>query len=218
MTAMRASLVLLWIGSTLLVAGGCRSSSGPTTSGFLGHDLSGFELREQTGAWVYVRPGADLSGYDSVLLDDVQVWMSPETRHRGVLWSDIRRYAHAFDGELRAALEGYAIVTEPGPTTLRLRVALTDVEPNVRGYSTRENLDYGEADGSGEVTRLSVRAVAVEAEFQDSQSGERLIAALARRSSDADRTDGTSWEAVRGVFAGWARAVRRVLDGTEAGA
>jgi len=209
-------LVPLSIGSTLL-ATGCRSSR-PTASGFLGHDLSGFQLRKQTGALVYVKEGADLSGYDRVMLDDVQVWMNPETRHRGVLWSDIRRYAQVFDGELRAALEGYPIVSEPGPTTLRLRVALTDVEPDIHGYSTRENLAYGDTEESSGFTRLSIRAVAVEAEFQDSQSGERLIAALARRSSAKGQKDGTSWEAVRGVFAEWAQTVRKVLDGTAVGA
>ena len=50
--------------------------------------------------------------------------------------------------------------------------------------------------------------IAVEAEFLDSVSGERLVAVLARRSAGS----GGKWEAVQEIFARWALGIEDALD------
>ncbi len=202
------------IGAALLLSA-CGAGRDFRPSGFLGDEELAFELSDQ-GNLVYLPSETDLSRYDRILLDDVEVWLDEETRHRGVSWVELRRFAELFEASVRRALEdGYPIVDEPGPGTLRIRIALTEVRPRVDGYSTRENLGYGDPLTVDRVslhgTRLGMERVSVEIEFRDSVTNARLAAALAQRTSDAG-DDETSWEAIARIFDDWAQGVRAALD------
>ena len=180
-------------------------------SGFLGSDYS--EFSTQSGSLIYRRPGRSLAPYDKVLLDRVEIWLDDESRTDLVPWPEVRLYAETFQEALENTLgDDYPLVDEPGEGVLHVRVALTDVEVDGRGYATRENLGYGNAatvdDIAFETTRLRVKGIAVEAEFLDSVTGERLVAVLARRSSGS----GGKWDAVQEIFARWAQGIRQALD------
>ena len=104
---------------------------------------------------------------------------------------------------------------EPGPDVLRIRLAVTGVQADVDGYSTRENLGYGDPDTVDTIsetgTNLSIETISIEAEFLDSVSEERLIAAVIRRSASPVKGE-TSWDAVNEVFRKMAQRVRLGLD------
>lgn len=207
--------------SALLGAAGCKTTLEHHHSGFLGDAYADLRTDSATGNQEYRSPNADLSRYDRVMIDPVEIWMDPETRYRSVSWSDIRRCARAFEQALREALAGrYPIVDTPGPDVLRVRAALTGVQPRPTGYSTRENLGYGDPDTVDQVreqgTGLRIEAVTVEAEFLDSATGERLFAAV-ERGKARDEGDRTSWDAVSRIFAGWAQRLRAALDAAHGG-
>ena len=134
---------------------------------------------------------------------------------------DVRRVAEMFDAAMRTALgSGYPIVDEPGADVLRIRLAVTGVQADVDGYSTRENLGYGDPDTVDEIsksgTKLDIEKISIEAEFLDSSTEERLLAAMVRRSTSRSK-DETSWDAVAEVFRQLAQRVRLGLDRARAG-
>lgn len=199
----------------------CSSTPDPEPSGFLGEGYAALELDRETGNLMYVKDGADLGRYSKVMLDRVEVWVDTEDRYRGASWMDVRRVAELFGTAMRTALEGgYPVVEEPGPDVLRIRLAVTGVQADVDGYSTRENLGYGDPDTADTIsetgTNLDIEAISIEADFLDSVSEERLVAAVVRRSASPTKGE-TSWDAVREIFRQLAQRVRLGLDGAHTG-
>ena len=89
------------------------------------------------------KDGADLGVYTKVMLDRIEVWIDTEDRYKGASWMDVRRCAELFDEAMRQALaDGYPFVDAPGPDVLRIRLAVTGLQADVDGYSTRENLGW----------------------------------------------------------------------------
>jgi len=98
---------------------------------------------------------------------------------------------------------------------LRIRLAVTGVRAEVDGYSTRANLGYGDPDRVDQVaadgTALDIERITVEADFVDSTTDERLVAAMVQHASHPADAQ-TSWQAVEEVFRNLAQRVRAGLD------
>ena len=147
------------------------------------------------GNLTYRKDGADLGLYSKVMLDRVEVWIDTEDRYKGASWMDVRRCAELFEDAMRQALaDGYPLVDEPGADVLRIRLAVTGVQADVSGYSTRENLGYGDPDTVDVIsttgTELDIETISVEADFLDSSTEERPVrrcgATLGRRRTRRD--------------------------------
>jgi len=205
----------------VVATGGCRSTPDPEPSGFLGSGYADMRLDAGTGNLTYRKDGADLGVYSKVMLDRVEIWIDTENRYKGASWMDVRRCAELFDQAMRQALaDGYPLVDEPGPDVLRIRLAVTGLRADADGYSTRENLGYGDPDTvdtiSATGTQLDIETISIEADFLDSSTEERLFAAVVRRSARAAKGE-TSWQAVEAAFADMAQRVRAGLDKARSG-
>ncbi len=156
-------------------------------SGFLGdysqlHKGTGDEMLE-----VYIKPDVDWKAYNAILMDPVKVysaetgwWMnaSPET---------VQALVNYLDAAVRKELgDSYKFVDQPGPGVLHLRIAITDAQGSNRLLDTASSvIPIGMAVNllkrATFGTNAGVGEAGIEGEILDSQSGERLAAAVDRR-------------------------------------
>ena len=173
---------------------------------------------------VWVKAGAALVAYRSVLLDPLQVSCARDwpanRRSRGSLGArnaqDIKdRVARLFGEVFRVELAngGYALVDAPGPETLRVTPAVIDLYVTAPDVATT---------GRTRVYTANAARMTLVLEARDSKSGELLARAVdaqgGRRAGDlaiAHRTTNTA--DARRVITIWARALRAGLDGLRAG-
>lgn len=161
----------------------------------------------------YLKPGADLKQYDSVIIDPVTtVVASP-----GVSPAVTDQLAAYLSESLRSQMTGdLKIVSTPGPKTLRIRTGLTDVIAAAQAgkgvtavHPTPRVTLLGNL-GSAAVASF-VSNVAFEGEVLDSVTGERLVALIDHRlGSKREASVTTSWAGVRsGVNQGVVRLRER---------
>ena len=122
----------------------------------------------------------------------------------------------------KALQSGYTIVQQPGPGVLRLRAALTEVNfvrPTDKASGPLLPLvgdivmQASKTITGSMVTTLSGNAT-IEAELLDSQTQERLVAYIEKRTSEKTliTKDPGSLGPIREIFDYWAKKLRRRLD------
>ncbi len=173
------------------------SGSSVPTSGFLG-DYS--QLRPGTkdqALLVYFNPNANWGQYNAVIIDPVTIGFAPE---RKVSEQDQITLANYYRQQLEQNLsKTFAIVNQPGPNVMRLRVALTDattatpvlrtisvVVPQARILNSVKDLASG--------SYAFVGSARSEGEVLDSVTGVRLAAAVDQRSGGLSIKNADVWE------------------------
>jgi hypothetical protein len=200
-----------------LVACGATREFGrgvPEESGFL-RDYSQLKPNpDYPAAKVYIRPGVVWSRYDSVQIDTVTAWTTEEKgklseEERQMLTDTLFKALHDQIGQY------IQLADQPGPTTLRLRAALTEAEganvalrtittvvPQLRLLSTMAGLSADVAETVGTAT--------LEAEVLDSLTGQRLAAAVDSRAGNKALFSGRTfqkWGDVEAAAKLWASRV-----------
>jgi hypothetical protein len=180
-----AALVLV----VSLALAGCAATRGrrgiPDPSGFLG-DYSQLEANDDyPAAEVYIAPDADWSSFDAVNLDSVTLWKSEET---GKLSDEERQMlTDTLFTKLHEQLSQYfQMSTTPGPTTVRVRAALTQAKGAkvvIRSVTTiiPQLRLLGTIVGLSADTATMVGSATVEVEILDSVTNRRLAAAVDAR-------------------------------------
>lgn len=156
-------------------------------SGFL-EDYSILKKGDKNTALLnYVNPTAAWVSYNKILLDPVIFYQRVEDRAKGMPQEDIQRMINNFNKLLHEELsKNYEMVTVPGPRTLRIKVAITDVEKAWVGLHTVTSIlpvgwvlqgakDFatGKPNFSGEAT--------VEIKIEDAEKTQLLVAGVDRR-------------------------------------
>ncbi len=191
-------------------------NGGRSPSGFLanfGQLDAGYGTTDAVSA--YLKPGVDLKKYDSVMIDPVTTvvaapGISPEVKDQ---------LAAYLGNSVRSQMTGkMKLVAAPGPTTLRVRMALTDVIGNQSGPRPVTTVHSSPlATLSGNLGSDSVAAfvsnVSFEGEILDSVTGERVSALSDHRlGAKREATATTSWAAVRSAASqGAARLCQRLM-------
>jgi hypothetical protein len=195
----------VWLGVLLVVVfllGGCAAGGMDDVeeSGFLVDYSQLTPGGEDRAALTYVDPDVDFKNYDALMFDRVSVWLSPEAEIRDVDPAVFKKMSDYFLNALVKAVEdGYTVVDQPGPNVIRVRAAITDVEPSdpVAKALSVDNIGTGGAEA--------------EIELLDSMSSERLAAAVDRRQGGQPASRGV-WEDTKDAFDYWARRFRERLD------
>lgn len=176
------------------------STGGRSPSGFLSNYSqldAGYGTENAVAA--YLKPGVDLKKYDSVIIDPVTTvvaapGISPQVKDQlaAYLSGSLRSQAHS----------GLKVVNTPGPTTLRVRTALTDViegnksGPAVTSVHSSPRVTLSGKLGSDQLAAF-ISSVSFEGEILDSATGERLCALSDHRiGAKREATAATSWAAV----------------------
>ncbi len=149
---------------------------------------------------VYVLPGADLSTYTAVMLDEPEVAFVKNWRwdyndkvsfENQISSSDMVTMINTGKSLLKESFTkqlgegGYTVVTAPGPKVLRVKASLMDLDayapdPNLR--QSGRNRTY--TQGAGEATMV--------VELRDSVTGQLLAQAYDRKSGKEGFASGTS--------------------------
>lgn len=162
------------------------------------------------------RPGIDLSNYNAILFDDIELaFRTPDrSQQEFPLSAEQKAEFHAalqqaFDSEF-GKMQSPRLVTEPGPNVLRLDVRVQDitakVPPRTAGRVGRAGVFL---EALGEVTLVL--------EIFDSESGEILARAIDKAAlQGAGMRDGsdmlTKWDGVAQLCSHWAATTRERLE------
>lgn len=192
-------------------------NGGRSPSGFLANfdQLdAGYGTTDAVSA--YLKPGVDLKKYDSVMIDPVTTvvaapGISPEVKDQ---------LAAYLGNSVRSQMTGkMKLVAAPGPTTLRVRMALTDVIGKASGPRPVTTVHTNpRAALSGNLGSDSVAAfisnVSFEGEILDSVTGGRVSALSDHRlGAKREATANTSWASVRSATSqGAARLCQRLME------
>jgi hypothetical protein len=176
------------------------STGGKSPSGFLSNYKqldAGYGTADAVSA--YVKPGVDLKKYDSIIIDPVTTVVASPVDSKVT-----EQLASYLSDALRKQVIGQLkVVNVSGPTTLRVRMALTDVIEGQKAGTPVTVVHNGAGAtmtgtlGSAEVAAF-VSKVSFEGEVLDSVSGERLLANVDHRiGAKREASPTTSWASVR---------------------
>ena len=223
---------LLKAGAAILATGlfaGCQGTHQARTvdpSGFLQNYQQLHPGKKGQALLLYVNPTTEFARYHAILLEPIKIYAakgsllmdaSPETRQSLVNY---------LDAEIRDELKNsFALVNQPGPGVMRLRVAITDahgsmvlldtassVIPVGMAVSALRNALTGAASGVG--------SCSIEGELVDAVTGERLAAGVDKRVGDKftgkfDKFD--QWHTVKTACDYWSAQLKIRLLNLQAG-
>jgi len=185
-------------------------------SGFLG-DYSGLQpAADGNGSLVYRKPGLSLSAYHEIMLDPIELWLSPSSDPRGINPDELKLITAYFREAISKKLgRTYPLAKDPGVGVLRVRIAVTGVEPMMpqRGIGGQVPATYVQLKLRDAAARnISGLEISMEAELLDAETDERLMAVVEKRSSSNLPVGPPSWEYAKGVLDYWANQLRLALD------
>jgi len=195
-------------------------------SGFLGDDYAKLQPDPGNADWLtYFKDQDSLKKATAFLLDPVKVFLIPEAQQRDIDQAQLDKLADTFTKAMKDQLEAghYTLVDTPGPGVMKLRFAITNVEPN--GGKTNMALSGSEAvvahvavpvPGASElVPRLKVGRVSIEGEMVDAQTGDVEMAFMTAKSGRrffSGLNAFKKWGDIDAAFRGWAKNFRQRLD------
>ena len=154
-----------------------------------------------------------LPKYDSVMVDEPIIFLAEDSEYKGFKASDLAAVAEMFRKGFAEGLSSqpvsfgkFNIVDEPGPNVLYLQMALKDVyiRKNKRGlfaYTPVGAVVKGVHDIASEaIDKTTLVEVKIEAEMQDSKSGDVLFAVILDKGHRKDKAhhvkeDSAGWDA-----------------------
>lgn len=115
-----------------LLTAGCASTkpgSVPKYTGFLPDYSLLHPGKKGQAERVYIKSGVDWAGYSKVMLDPVTIWRGKNSQMHGISHKDAQTLANYFYNLIYHKLsKDYQMVSEPGPKTLRISVAIVKLE------------------------------------------------------------------------------------------
>ncbi len=189
-------------------------------SGFLS-TYDGLEkAKEYMVEWAYINEKVDFKSYDKIILDYVVFFVKEDAEYKGLQIDEMQQLAEAFHKAIIKALsDKYQFVSEPGPGVVRIRLALTNVQPikptlnfltSIVPVGVALNVVKVGATG----TSIGVGKTSMEAEIFDTQSMMRLAAAIDEDvgSKYTGYKGDSKWAHAEGTFETWAKDLRKFLD------
>lgn len=194
---------------------GCSTTRAPKASSieysaFLSNYSQLETGRNNYPLYSYVKPGLSLAGYNQIIIETPTLILSEDSlkKIQQANLETVLGFAHAAGRDtLRPAL---AVTDTAGPGTLRIRWAITELTPaskmNVVSGLIPQARTASLILSKGTDTHLFVGKIAIEAEVQDSQTGEVLMAGVDTRvGSNAIQNVGSTWGDVEDAFNYWAK-------------
>jgi len=189
----------------------------PSTTDFIEGDVALQKDADKAGAYRYESPGLDLSNYDRVIIEPVEIWIHPKSKYKGASPDDLKLISDSFVNSLISELEpAYPVVSKAGPRTMVVRLAITDVKLKKKkrgllGYTPIGMIVTAAKDMAG--SRVSLQSAGIEAELLDAQSGERLAVLVDKGlKAPKDKKEKLSWDDIDQRLRFYAKRFRARLD------
>jgi hypothetical protein len=148
----------------------------------------------------YIAPEAfrKLAKFDSVLIEQPEIFVSADSKYKGLKPDDAKQLADAIQQAVSNELAAsYKIVSKPGPAVLLVRLALTDVMLKKGGIGadegTAKNIVVDDL-----IHKVSLVGMTIEGEVLDGQTGEQLVAGISHRGPD--NAEPASWADLKAVI------------------
>lgn len=170
---------------------------------------------ENQALYVYYNPKVDWPSYSKILLDPVINVRKAELEKKGVPPEDLQRMANNFYVLIYKTLsKDYEMVKVPGPRTLRMQVAITDLQeswatadtvtsviPIGMAISATKEFITGKPSFVGEAS--------VEVKVTDARTGKLLGAGIDRRvGGEKIEASVDSWDDVSKIMELWSKMMR----------
>lgn len=204
--------------SGLTLSTGCahtHQARGVETSGFLGDYSTLREGQPGEAQLNYINLKTDFKGYNKVLIDPVVLYAPEKSKLSKLSPEDAEKIRNHLQTALRTQLSQYfSVVDEPGPGVMRIRTAITEARPSRPVMDLVTNvLPIGWIMTGAQRILLGTHAfvgkASIEAEAQDSVTGERLLAAVDRRAGRKIlRGKFSSWDDVMSAQDAWAEQIK----------
>jgi hypothetical protein len=171
----------------------------PVEGGFLSIPFSEMTLREEKGGvdLIYSPDGAykRLAQYTKLMIDQPEIWIDGDSKYKGAKPDNVKAIADLLREGISSNVvkRGYEVVDEPGPDVLYIRLALTDLylkkeKRGILGYTPQGALVKLGADQFRDMmSKVDIIEMALQAEFQDSQSEEVIAALVIKRGARKDK-------------------------------
>lgn len=206
-----AFVCLVCLGLLVALMAGCAATRAPA-SGFLG-DYSNFQPDPQDKSMLfYEKPGVDWARYTRLMIDPVVIYYNPEAKYRQIQPDELKKLTDCFrDTVIDEVQSSYPVVNEPSSDVLRIRAAITDLDP--------ANPAVNVLSVAGMGIPVDMGGASIEAEFLDSLSNERLAALIDRKIGnpiDIRIHKGfTKWGYAEDAFKAWAKELHKELDAAQ---
>ena len=172
------------------------------------------------GAWYWNKPGLEFNKYDKILLDDIEIFLAPDSKYTGINADQMKALADSMRAVMIAALEpDYPVVSKAGPGVLVARIAITNVyldKPKHKfgQYSPIGLLASGVKKVAGVPKNFSIKNASVEAEMFDFEIGERIAVRTDTRPlrSLNEDPEELTWEAIEESLKVYGKRFRERVD------
>jgi predicted small secreted protein len=167
----------------------------------------------------YIKEGVDFSKYNKLMLDGVVFYLADDAQYKGINAEEVKELSDTFNKAVVDAIgKDYPLVSEPGPDVLRIRVAITNLEPADPGKSvlttvTPIGLGLSLLKKGATGSYPGVGKTGMEAELLDSLTNEQVGAAVDRKGGS--KLSGTTrWGSAKEAFEFWAGRLKVFMDST----
>ncbi|MFA5355928.1 MAG: DUF3313 domain-containing protein [Candidatus Omnitrophota bacterium] len=196
--------LVLSVFMVIFLIGGCSTMKTPK-SGFL-EDYSEFQVdpKDKSLLW-YEKKGVDWKRFKKLMIDPVVVYFHPDALNRAIQPEELEKLTGYFrETVINEVKDEYPVTDTPGADVLRIRTAITDVIP----VKPVTNILSVAAIG----IPLDMGGAAIEAEFLDSETGERLGAVVDMKlGTPLDFSGLTSLGHTKTAFRQWAKQLKQAL-------
>ena len=206
----------LSLGQVLLVVVLFASgASAQTPSGFLSDYSRLSPAADTPDTSIWISKDFDFKPYRKIMLDKVEVFVSPTSEYHGVSPDVLKGMADRFTASFKKALQsGYQLVDKPGPDVLRIRPALSGinlVKPRFNITNVIPVMFVARAVTGANQTMN----VALTGELEVRAPDDSVVAqSMAIGTGDASVRPGReiTWREVEQTTDKWAQGLRRRLD------
>ena len=192
---------------------GCAET--PKYSGFL-KDYPSFKPGKEGVDMVYIKEGTNFKNYNKIMMDQVVFYFKEDTDYKGINPEEIKELTEAFKKAFVDALnDAYPFTETPEQDVMRVRIAITDVEPSSPTVGTMTTIipvglavSVIKKGATGEYTGIG--SASMEAEFLDSISNERIGAVVDK--DPGGKLDLGKLTPAKEAFKFWAKRLKAFLD------
>lgn len=193
-------------------------SADSVNSGFLSNYSILTPVEGREGIQRYIDRSAQPRQYHKLYIDPVQVFLyNDQASYKGVQPDVLKRISDSFHGEfVNVVKNDYEIVNEPGPDVLRIRLAITGLQPVSPPLVVSDFIPIKAVFNAGRAAvGASPRLAEISAEIEVLNSqGRTVAAAVATRKSDKTlpQNDRVTWNDLKPIVGSWAKQFRQSLD------
>ncbi len=192
---------------------GVFSVPGLTQDQFSGFMDDYEQLQPSDDVWInYIYTGPEwqkkLSDTTGFMLEQPEIFIAADSKYGGMKPDDMKMMADSLRAVFAEALvEKFQIALSPGPNTLVMRMAFTNVHLKKKGRSLLDYTPVGFVASSAKkalmndfVDNILLTEVVWEAEILDSQTGERYGAIILSLGNKENKKEFTSWDQLMQVL------------------